>query len=263
MKLPSFSSLFKTGLAVLALAATPAQAQQANALASYVVNLAGINVAYVNIRLDADGASYQLDLSADVAGLAQVVSQGSGSVNSGGRITGDGLASDRFFLETRTQSERFQVETRYQGGNAVHHAVSPPLTNNENRVPVTSSHRSGVNDPIAAFILRGNGLDQSLCNRTMRIFTGVERFDLNMGFAEMQQATSGRTGYQGPVVLCHMRYNPIAGHFSTSEITNYLRDNQRMLAWFAPLEGTGYFIPYRVLIGTSFGDLSMVLTRLE
>lgn len=252
-------------LTVFALAAFgfSAQAQQPGALAQYVVTLNGINVAYLNVRLGIEGSTYQLDLSADVIGLAQVVAQGSGAVNSGGRVTASGLASDRFYLETRTNSERFSVETRYANGTANHFVVTPPLPQNPDRVAVSSSHRSGVNDPVAAFILRGNALDQSLCNRTLPVFTGIERFDLAMTYAQMDNATSSRTGYQGPVVACAMRYVPISGHFNSSEITAYLRNNQRMMAWFAPLSETGFYIPYRVLIGTTFGDLSLVLTSIQ
>jgi hypothetical protein len=116
-------------LTVFALAAfgVSAQAQQPGALAQYVVTLNGINVAYLNVRLGIEGTSYQLDLSADVIGLAQVVAQGSGAVNSGGRVTASGLASDRFYLETRTSTERFSVETRYSNGTANHYVVTPPL----------------------------------------------------------------------------------------------------------------------------------------
>lgn len=259
----SLKSLVCSATLALGLSASAAPAQEASTLASYVVNLGGINVAYINIRFNIEGAGYQLDLTADVAGLAQVVAQGSGAVNSGGRLTATGLASDRFFLETRTQSDRFAVEARYANSNTTHYSVSPPLVDNPDRVPVTAAHRNGVNDPLASFILRGAGLDAGLCNRTMRIFTGIERFDLALTYADTQTATSSRTGYQGPVVLCAMRYVPVSGHFTTSEITNYLASNQRMLAWFAPLGETGFFIPYRVLIGTSFGDLSMVLTNLQ
>lgn len=250
-------------LALVCAGVFPASAQQPGSIAQYVITLNGINVAYLNIRLHTQADTYQLDISADVAGLAQVVAQGSGAVNSGGRVTQTGLLSDRFYLETRTSTERFSVETRYQNGNANHSAVNPPLPDNPDRVAVSSSHRQGVNDPVAAFILRGSGLDEGLCNRTMPVFTGIERFDLAMSFAQMDTATSSRTGYQGPVVACAMRYVPISGHFNSSEITSYLRDNQRMMVWFAPLNDSGFYIPYRMLIGTSFGDLSMVLTAVQ
>lgn len=262
MRLFSVFSLVVTGCAALSIA-TPALAQQTNALARYVVNVGGINVAYLNIRLEADSTSYQLDVSADVAGLAQIVSEGSGSVNSGGRVTPQGLLSNRFYLETRSGGERFSVETRYSGGTANNGTVTPPLTNNADRVPVTAGHRAGVNDPLAAFILRGPALDRSLCNRRLDIFTGIERFDMALSYADSQEATSPRTGYQGPVVLCAMRYIPVSGHFASSEITNYLADSTRMLTWYMPLENSDFFIPYRVLMGTSYGDLSMVLVSIE
>ena len=83
-----------------------------------------------------------------------------------------------------------------------------------------------------------------------------------MGFARADEATSKRTGYQGPVILCNIRYTPVSGHFTTSEVTNYLADSDRILIWYAPLATPGYFIPYRVLLTTSMGDLSMVLTEL-
>ena len=35
-----------------------------------------------------------------------------------------------------------------------------------------------------------------------------------------------------------------------------------ILIWYAPLRDTGYLVPYRVLLTTSMGDLSMVLTNL-
>src|SRR5690606_4241628 len=101
------------------------------------------------------------------------------------------------------------------------------------------------------------------CQRKMQIFTGVERFNLAMDYAREETATSRRTGYQGPVVLCNVRYTPVSGHYTTSEITNYLAQTGRILLWYAPLQAEGYFIPYRALLSTSVGDLSIVLTKLE
>ena len=77
----------------------------------------------------------------------------------------------------------------------------------------------------------------------------------------MSQTTM--TFVQGPVVLCNIRYTPVSGHFTTSELTSYLADSDRILIWYAPLGDSGYFIPYRLLMTTSFGDLSMVLTSLR
>jgi hypothetical protein len=95
------------------------------------------------------------------------------------------------------------------------------------------------------------------------VFTGLERFDIEMRYLQDDTATSQRTGYQGPVILCAIRYIPVSGHFPESEITRGLAESERILIWYAPLAETGYFVPYRVLLTTSMGDLSMVLTRLS
>ena len=36
-----------------------------------------------------------------------------------------------------------------------------------------------------------------------------------------------------------------------------------MLVWYMPLRDAGFFIPYRVLVDSSFGDISMVLVGLN
>ena len=46
-------------------------------------------------------------------------------------------------------------------------------------------------------------------------------------------------------------------------MTNYLQQSDRILVWFAPLAAPGYFIPYRALLATGAGDLSIVLTDLR
>jgi hypothetical protein len=119
-----------------------------------------------------------------------------------------------------------------------------------------------INDMAAAFILKGGKLDASLCNRQMQIFTGTERFNLKLSYAKDDEATSKRTGYQGPVVLCNVRYSPISGHYTSSEVTQDLVSKERILVWYAPLATPGYFIPYRALVTTESGDLSVVLTSL-
>ena len=45
-------------------------------------------------------------------------------------------------------------------------------------------------------------------------------------------------------------------------MTQDLASKERILIWYAPLATPGTYIPYRVLLTTSMGDLSMVLTRL-
>lgn len=249
-------------IAVLApLSFQAVQAAPVDGAVSYVVTVGGINVAMIDIDLDDDGRRYGLDLSARVAGLGNVVASGTASAQVAGASTGSTLQSQSFALETRANGQTFTAQVNYQGSNVTAFQVEPPVLDSYDRVPLERSQLNGVSDFLSAFIIKGSGLGRDLCNRTLKIFTGVERFNIRLDFLDHDEATSPRTGYQGPLVACAIKYQPISGHFSSSEMTTYLAETSRMILWYAPLGDSGYFIPYRVNIGTSMGDLSMVLTR--
>lgn len=260
----ALSRLSRSLLAVLAFCSCqPAIAAPVEARASYVLTLGGINIAAMTVELQDSAGRYRMDLSANVAGLGTLVASGTAKATSTGRSGGQGLVSDKFDLETRAQGETFSVDVSFSGRNVTAFRVEPPILDNYDRVPIERRHLNGVGDFLSAFVLKGNGLDKGLCQRRATIFTGVERFNIAMSYASADEATSPRTGYQGPVVACSVRYEPISGHFTSSEITSYLAESERIIIWYAPLGESGYFIPYRVLIGTNMGDLSMVLTNLR
>jgi len=242
-------------------AVQPALAAPVDARVSYVLTVGGINVALVDIDFDDDGRQYGFDLSARVTGLGTVVSSGTATASVSGVSTGSSLQADRFQLETRANGETFNVDVGFAGRNVSSFQVIPPVLDTYDRVPLERAHLSGVADFLSSFVLKGDALDRSLCQRDFRIFTGVERFNIRMGFLDNDEATSPRTGYQGPLVACSVKYEPISGHFDSSEMTQYLSESSRIVMWYAPLGASGYFVPYRVIIGTSMGDLSMVLTN--
>lgn len=247
----------------LGLSALPAAGADFTRTASYVVNVGGINVANADVTLGETSGAYSLVLKADVSGLGQLVANGKASASTRGTLSGATLSPGDFSMTTRTGEGTFEVDVGFAKGDVTRFTVSPPIVNELDRVPIERSHLAKVTDMMTAFVVKGGALDQSLCNRQLRIFTGLERFDLAMRFAKADTATSARTGYQGPVVLCNARYTPVSGHYTTSGMTEYLAGLDRILLWYAPLGDTGYFIPYRALLATGAGDLSIVLTALR
>ncbi len=242
---------------------SPALAQPVTATAEYVISVGGTIVANAQIKLHDAGSTYTVELEANVTGLGRFVASGSATARVSGTSTRSAYMGKEFNLQTRTSEGTVTLDVRFSGGNVTAFYAAPPPQPHFDQVPLERRHLVGVNDMLSAFILKGARLDRSLCERTLNIFTGVERFDLQLRFASAETATSARTGYQGPVVLCQIGYQPISGHNTSSEITTYLQASDRILIWYAPLENSGTFIPYRVLIGTSLGDLSMVLTSLS
>ncbi len=248
----------------LALISSPVLAATSSGVdAKYVVNIAGTIIANVDIKLDTNEKNYSLNLDAAITGLGQFVARGSAFINITGSANGKTYRGQDFKLETNSSQGNVNVTVRLSRGRVEAFYITPPLEPHFDRVPVERRQLVNVNDMVSAFIIKGGSLAGPLCERRLRIFTGVERFDLKMRFVAKETATSKRTGYQGPVVLCQLQYLPISGHYASSEITKYLKASERILIWYAPVGDTGTFIPYRVLVGTSLGDLSMVLTSLK
>jgi hypothetical protein len=255
---PLFTLLL--GLGMIA----PAVATPLKAVAEYSVTMGGTQVANVTVNLDDDGSSYNLSGNARITGLARLLASGTARLQSSGDSTSAGLRSQRFSLLTRASGEDFTVAITYASGNVDTFKVDPPIINNIDRVPIERKQLVGnMNDMAAAFVIKGEKLDAGVCDRQMQIFTGVERFNLKLSYAKGDEATSKRTGYQGPVVLCNVRYTPVSGHYTSSEVTQDLVNKERILIWYAPLATPGYFIPYRALVTTESGDLSVVLTSLN
>ncbi len=251
-------------LLALATFASPVAAAPLKAKADYAVTLGGTHIATVTIDFSDDGKTYKLGLNARISGLARMVASGSARLQSVGTSSGPELRSQKFDLLTSAGGQDIAVAVTYAAGDVNTFVVTPPIINNIDRVAIERRQLvGGINDMAAAFVLRGKALDKSLCERKLQIFTGVERFNLAMRYAREEVATSKRTGYQGPVVLCSVSYTPISGHYVTSEITTYLEKSERILIWYAPLKNEGHYIPYRALIATEAGDLSVVLTELQ
>ncbi len=251
---------FITGLALLIL---PAYSSPANVDARYIISLGGINFAKVKISFSDDDKNYKISLGANISGVGTLVASGAASALIVGKSKNDKLVPTKLNIKTEAKREKFSISVQYNGGNASGFQIEPMLINEINRVAIERKHLLNVSDPLGSFILKGRALDENLCRQNLRIFSGLERFDIKMRFVEKQLATSKKTAYQGPVILCAMKYVPIAGHYADSEITSYLANSKRLLIWYAPLGKSGKFIPYRVLVGTSAGDLSMVLTGLN
>ena len=251
-------------LLVLPLLGAPAHAADVDATAGYVLTLGGINIADADVKLTDSNGRYDAAVDAHVAGLGTFVASGTAKVEASGISTPDSLISEKFDLLTRSNGQDFSVDVEFSQGNVSSFVVTPPLLDNVNRVAIERSQLTGgIGDMLSAFIVKGGALDSALCNRRLRIFTGVERFDLAMSYLAADKATSLKTAYQGPVEECKIKYTPISGHFTTSESTSYLAQSHRIFLWYAPLGATGFFIPYRVLLTTSVGDLSMVLVSLK
>jgi Protein of unknown function (DUF3108) len=121
---------------------------------------------------------------------------------------------------------------------------------------LTDAHRKGVVDPMSAALLRvaGNGdpVSPDACRRTIPVFDGRMRFDLQLSYKRMERVAAEK-GYNGPVVVCAVQFVPLAGHVPARAAIKYLVAQRDMEVWLAPIAGTRVVVPFRVSVPTPIG----------
>ena len=81
----------------------------------------------------------------------------------------------------------------------------------------------------------GEGLHRDVCRHTLPIFDGQQRYDLKLAFKRMDKVTAEK-GYAGPVVVCSVSYEPIAGH-RAYPLVKYLSEGREIEMALAPVAG--------------------------
>jgi hypothetical protein len=91
------------------------------------------------------------------------------------------------------------------------------------------------------------------------VFDGWQRFDVELTFKGMKAVDGGADTYAGQVVVCGARFIPVAGHRSGGDSINDMVDGVEV--WLVPIEKTALLVPYRIVLGTRWGDLVVYATR--
>ena len=251
----SHASLVVAASAALACLSVAAQAQ-GKLEARYTASLAGIPLGTGIWVIDIAPDQYTAVASGRTTGLVKLISDGSGSGGSRGTVQGASMMPTSYASSTTTDRRSDEVRMTLRAGAVKDVSAEPPLIPSPERVPVTEAHRKGVTDPMSAMILpvAGNGelLMPDTCKRKLAIFDGRQRADIDLVFKRMDRVKADK-GYQGPVVVCTVLYNPIAGHRPERPAIRYLVEQRDMEMWLAPITGTRVLVPFRFSVPTPFG----------
>jgi hypothetical protein len=239
----------------VALSAGAAQAQS-KLEARYSVSLAGIPLGSGTWVVDVTGDQYTAVANGRTTGLVKLIADGSGSAGSRGTFQGASVTSSGYMANTVSDKKTDEVRMVLRGGVVKEVLAEPPLEPSPDRVPVTDAHRKGVVDPMSAALIpvagKGDVLAPEACKRKLAIFDGRNRVDIDLVYKRMDQVKADK-GYQGPVVVCTVLYNPIAGHRPERDAIKYLIAQRDMEMWLAPIAGTRVLVPFRFSVPTPFG----------
>jgi hypothetical protein len=224
--------------------------------AAYVVTLGGVPVGKGSWNIDVQDDQFTATATGATSGLLRVFASGSGNSVAHGSISGGQPVSSTYASTIVADNHADQVRILFNGGAVKDYLADPPTLPNPDRVPLTDLNRKGVLDPMTASLIRvaGNGdtFVPDACQRTLPVFDGRMRYDLQLVYKHLDKVKSER-GYQGTVVVCAVYFAPIAGHIPERSTIKYLVAQRDMELWLAPIAGTRLMVPYRASVPTPIG----------
>jgi hypothetical protein len=245
------------GAAVVAVCLTGGSASGQGKLdARYVATLAGVPIGKGAWVIDIGDDQFTAAASGMTTGLLRVFAASQGNSAARGAVRGDVLVPTLFVSTVNNDKRVEELRIVLSAGTVKELLVDPPNTPNPDRIPVTDAHRHGVVDPMSAALVRvsgtGDPVSPEACRRTVPVFDGRLRFDLQLSFKRIDNVQAQK-GYQGPVAVCAVQFVPLAGYVPERPAIKYLMAQRDMEIWLAPIPGTRIVVPYRISLQTALG----------
>jgi hypothetical protein len=254
--------LFLTGAVALPLLTESAEADQVRA--RYAVTLLGIPLGTASLDGDVNGAAYKIAVNAKLTGMAALVSSSRGAATAAGGYMKGLIVPSAYANTSANSKETRTVRMAMQSGAVKGVDVSPPIDPVPDRVPLTPAHTRGILDPLSALMMPVPGAEPvvgpAACNRTLPVYDGFTRFDVTLTYSGTRAVKS--KGYTGQVVVCDVRYTPIAGHRIRKPV-QFMADNKDIQVWLAPLGEARVVVPYRISVATQIGTTVIEATAFE
>ena len=254
-----------SALALITLTAGDRAHAEGNLDASYTISFARIPVGEITATAVFGQNEYAISARARAGGvLKALLVDGEASFSTDGTIKGDYPVPTTFTSKIVSNAESSDVTMVLEEGHVKELAVTPPPSSD--LVPVTKANRQGIVDPLTALLFSaaaaGEGLSQEACRRTLPIFDGHQRYDLKLAFKRMDKMTAEK-GYAGPMVVCSVNYEPIAGHRANIPLVKYLSEGREIEIALAPIAGTRLLAPFRLSVVSTLANLVIEANRFE
>lgn len=227
-----------------------------NVAARYRLYFNGFEVGSYEFQSQFNGKSYSASSNASVSALFGAFTW-KGSITSNGGLDQVKPRPTAYQLTFKTKSKIGSVTLGFDKDAIKSIALVPNKTPSPEVIPVKTSDLKNVFDPMSAILAMTHAGANGPCNRTIPIFDGKARFNLIMTYkGEQKLSDKAASGQPNKLVVCNVKYQPIAGH-KPKDFDNPWVDYDRMEIAMRPVPSAQTFVPYRVTIPTTLGSAVM------
>lgn len=229
----------------------------------YGISLAGLPLARADMTVSTTGERYTTHLLWRTSGLIDVFAGSRGDASASGLTGRQRPSPTTYTLAAGEGRKAVRVVLAMAGGSVKAAEAVPPSRQTPDLVPLKPEHRIDVLDPLSATLVpaksdKPDGSD--VCQRTLPVFDGWTRYDIRL--TPKGTLPNKRAGITGPLVVCAVRYVPVAGHRAEHKVTRFMTDNTDLQVTFGRLDKADVWVPMQVSVRTLIGTAEVELEQI-
>ncbi|MFV0367817.1 MAG: DUF3108 domain-containing protein [Hyphomicrobiaceae bacterium] len=236
------------------------QSWPSHVAATYDISFNGFGLGQLVFKANVGSGRYELSGDAEISALFGFVNW-RGVTQTSGKLGGTRTNPSSYSFDFRSSEKAGSVRMGFGNGQIVSVSANPEPPRSPEFVPVERSHLKGVLDPLTAVMAMTRPESSAPCQQRLKIFDGIQRFDLVMAPAGTEQLKA-KNGTINVLQVCEMRYFPISGYDRNGETPDLAR-NLRIRISLRQVPEAGLFIPQEIKIPTALGSVVLELEKAE
>lgn len=180
-----------------------------------------------------------------------------GDFSGNGALDPAGIRPSAFEMRYKTKKKVTSVKIGFTGPGVTSITLLPKKPPSPEAVKLKPDNLKNVFDPMAAMIAVSDANPADACNRTLPVFDGKVRYDLRLSFKGREPVKDRNpSGQPKELVVCRVKYVPIAGH-KPKEFEHPWIDYNNIEIALRAVPKAGIYVPYRVTIPSTLGNAVM------
>jgi hypothetical protein len=224
--------------------------------AVYRLSFNGFDVGVYHFDAHFSGNAYSAVGKAEISALFGAF-KWVGNLSGSGELEGSGPRPSAYEMRYKSKKKVTSVNISFNGVGVSSVALVPNRKPSPETIKLKPENLQNVFDPMAATIAMSDANPSDACNRTIPVFDGKARYDLRLSFKGREPLTERHpSGQPRELVVCRVKYIPIAGHKPKDFVDPWIDYNNIEIALRA-VPKVGIYVPYRVKIPSTIGSAVM------
>lgn len=230
--------------------------------ARYRLTFNGFEVGAYNFASRYDGNTYAATGKTEISALFGAF-KWSGTFTGSGTVDKAGPRPAAFEMNYKSKKKVTSVKLGFDPAGVNSIALVPNKPPSPEAIKVKADNLKHVFDPISATLAISNATSIDACNRTIPVFDGKARFDLRLSLKGRETIKEKRpTGQPRELVVCRVKYVPIAGH-KPKDFVNPWIDYDHIEIALRAIPSAGIYVPYRISVPSTVGPAVMTAEQIN